>query len=456
VGARERFEGFPRAVFARRRRRVLQELGEGTMVLPAAPILHRTGDTELRYRADSELFYLTGFIEPEAVLVLRGFADEDRSVLFVRSRDEKAERWTGPRVGPAKARSLLGVDATRPYGDLLESLPGLLSGADRVFFRLGRDPAIDRSVVGALELARTKGQREGKGPKGVVDPGEILDELRLRKDAAEIEALREAASVTAAAVREGIGRVTPGVGEWEIEAEVEAAFRRRGAAGPAFPTIVGSGANACTLHYVDNSRRMEKGDLVLIDAGAERRMYPGDVTRTVPVSGHFSSSQADVYRVVEAARLRAVEAVAPGVPIEDVHRAALTGLVEGLVDLGVLRGHPESLIARKAHEPYFPHRTSHWLGLDTHDVGTYTKGGASRLLEPGMVLTVEPGLYFPTTRNGRPFTGIGVRIEDDVLVTEMGGEVLTAALPTRPNEISALVGASARASARVKRRGRAG
>lgn len=449
MGGSEAFEGFPKALFKERRRRVLEELGSGAMVLPAAPILHRTGDSELRYRADSELFYLTGFTEPEAVLVLRGFADEDRSVLFVRPRDDKAERWTGSRVGPERVPSLYGVDSARMFAQLGDCLPALLAGADRVFFRIGRDGAAERGVVQALEAARTKGQREGTGPRTVVDPGEILDELRLRKDAKEIAAMRAAASVTAAAVREGIDRVGPGIGEWEVEAEVEAGFRRRGASGPAFPTIVGSGPNACTLHYVLNSRRMEAGDLVLIDAGAERRMYSGDISRTVPVSGRFSSEQADVYRVVEEARTRAVAAVAPGVPFEKVHRAALGALVEGLIELGVLAGDSQSLIEKKAQEPYFPHRTSHWLGLDTHDVGSYAKDGVSRSLEPGMVLTVEPGLYFPGltpgskpgSKKGSPFAGIGIRIEDDVLVTEGGREVLTAELPTGPDEISALVGA---------------
>ena len=434
------FEGFPGELFADRRRRVLAELGRGAMVLPAAPTLYRTGDSELRYRPDSELFYLTGFTEPEAVLVLRGFADDERTILFVRPRDEAAERWTGPRVGPARARSLVGVDNARPLAALGEALPQLLQGADRVFSRLGRAAAVERGVVEALARSRTKGQREGKGPRGVVDPGEILDELRLRKDPLEVQAIRESATLTVGAVREAIEGVAPGVGEWEIEAEVEAGFRRRGASGPAFPTIVASGPNACTLHYVENARRMEEGDLLLIDAGAERRMYPADLTRTVPVSGRFSEEQADVYAVVERARARAVEATRPGAAIEDVHRASLVALVEGLVDLGVLDGDVEALIEEKAQEPYFPHRTSHWLGLDTHDVGDYARNGASRELEPGMVLTVEPGLYFASSDSGSAFRGIGIRVEDDVLVTEEGREVLTAGLPTGPEEVQALVG----------------
>jgi Xaa-Pro aminopeptidase len=436
------FEGFPRELFDERRHRVLRELGQSAMVLPAAPILHRAGDAELRYRADSELFYLTGSTEPGALLVLRGFADEDRSVLFVRPRDEEAERWSGPRVGPTRARARFGVDAARSAAGVDEALPGLLAGADRVFFRMGRHAGVDRAVVQALRVARAKGPREGRGPRGIVDPGEILDELRMRKDRWEVDALREAAAVTVAGFREGLARVGPGVGEWEVEAEVDAGFRRRGAAGPAFATIVGSGPNACTLHYVENSRRMEAGELVLIDAGAERRMYPGDVTRTVPVSGIFSTEQAEVYRVVEEARSRAVATVAPGVTVAEVHRTALLVLVRGLVELGVLGGDPAALVETKAHERYFPHRTSHWLGLDTHDVGDYARNGVATALEPGMVLTVEPGLYFPVSGGGSAFEGIGVRIEDDVLVTEGGREVLTGELPTMVDEVSSLVGAA--------------
>lgn len=410
------------------------------MVLPAAPILFRAGDSALPYRPDSELFYLTGFTEPDAVLVLRGFAEESRSVLFSQARDPSAERWSGPRAGPDEARAFVGVDDARSIDRLDEDLPSLLNGADRVYFRLGRFPRAERQVRVALETARAKGARHGTGPRGVIDPGVILDELRLRKDASEIEAIRVAAGITVQGFRAAFRHTQPGMGEWELQAELEATFRRLGATGPAFASIVGSGANGCVLHYVDNAKPMEKGDLVLVDAGAEARMYGGDVSRTAPVSGRFSPEQRDVYQVVESARQQALQKIGPGVPIADVHAEAVRSLVNGLCGIGVLEGSEEELAESGAHQAFFPHRTSHWLGLDTHDVGDYAIHGASRILEPGMVLTIEPGLYFSSTPESGRFEGIGIRIEDDVLVTEVGSEVLSNGLPTDPDEVSALIG----------------
>jgi Xaa-Pro aminopeptidase len=272
-----------------------------------------------------------------------------------------------------------------------------------------------------------------------VDPGEILDELRLRKDPLEIDAMRRAAAISIAGFERGLARVRPGQGEWEIEAEVEGEFRRRGALGPSFGTIVGSGANACVLHYTENDRRMEAGDLVLLDAGAEWRMYSGDITRTVPVSGRFSPRQREIYEVVESARRTAVDAIAPGLRTDELHLTAVGAIVRGLLDLGVLSGSYDEVVEGKKYERYFPHRTSHWLGLNTHDPGDYARNGMARPLEPGMVLTVEPGLYFPPEADS-PYAGIGIRIEDDVLVTSEGGENLTTALPTDPEAVESLVG----------------
>jgi Xaa-Pro aminopeptidase len=430
--------GIPADRYAARRERVLEELGADAMVLPAAPILHRSRDSELPYRPDSELHYLTGFPEPGALLLLRGFAEERRAVLFTLPRDPEAELWTGPRLGPEAAAEACGLDAGLSNEELPVELPGLLAGAQRVHFRLGAHRDIEPLVVRALLTARIRGARTGTGPRSVVDPGEILDELRLRKDEYEIELLRRATAVTVQGFREGIAAVAPGRGEWEVQAALESAFRRRGTAGPGFATIVGSGANACTLHYVANADRIAAGDLVLIDGGAEVAMYGGDVTRTVPADGTFGPERRAVYEVVEAARAAAVAAVGPGETIEGVHRAAVKVILAGLVEFGVLSGSEDDLLEEKAHRPYFPHQTSHWLGMDTHDPGDYARSGASRVLEPGMVLTVEPGLYFPT--GSGHFAGIGVRIEDDVLVSGDGAEVLTADLPTAPDEIAALVG----------------
>lgn len=442
--------GVPADVILGRRDRVLDALAGDAMVLPAGPVLHRSGDSELPYRPDSELYYLTGLKEPEVVLVLRGFADEQRTVLFVRSRSRDAELWTGPRMGPEGASELPGVDEAHPVEELPRRLPELLDGAGRVYFRLGCRPQVERAVVSALQHARARGARKGKGPRGAIDPGEILDEMRLRKGPEEIRAIRHACRVTTLGFQEALGAVRPGAGEWQVEAAIEHAFRREGAEGPAFATIVGSGTNACVLHYISNSRTMESGDLVLVDAGAEVGLYSGDVTRTVPVTGRFSPRQRDVYDLVEAARTAAVERIRPGATVADVHDAATRTLVQGLVELEVLSGDVDELIEEGDYRRFFPHRTSHWLGLDTHDPGDYMRDGESRVLESGMVLTVEPGLYFRPPENGEegdedpdraaPFRGVGIRIEDDVLVTESGAEVLTAHLPTEPDRVAGLVG----------------
>lgn len=436
-------EGFPPELFQDRRSRVLELLGDDAMVLPAAAPLLRSRDSEIPYRPDSELFYLTGFPEPEGVLVLRGFAGEARSLLFVRDRDRSAEQWTGPRVGPAGAVDRFGVGESHPISELAQRLPGLLEGARHVHFRLGAHPAVEPLVVQALRESRIRGARSGTGPRGVVDPGGLLDEMRLRKGPEEIQAIRQAVSATVEGFRAGFRAVAPGRGEWEVQAAIEGAFRRHGAAGPAFASIVGSGANGCVLHYVENRDRIEDGDLVLIDAGAEVRLYAGDLTRTVPASGRFTPEQEAVYEVVEGARAAAVAMVEPGVTLQEVHRTAQGVLVEGLRELGVLSGAVQELLDRKAHRPYFPHRTSHWLGMDTHDPGDYVRDGQERTLEPGMVLTVEPGLYFPVSESepdpGHPFTGIGIRIEDDVLVTGEGAEVLSSALPTAPADVAGLI-----------------
>jgi len=436
----EGLKEFPGEIFEGRRARVLAELGRGAMLLPSSPLRFHAGDSEMRYRPNSELFYLTGFCEPGSILLLLGAGLGARSILFVRPRDSDAELWSGPRAGPEAARKLTGVDEARSIEELDGALPELLKESDRVFLRLGENSRLDRSVVKALREARLRGTKTGTGPRGVIDPGEILDEMRLRKDDLEIEAMRKAAAVTMAGFRHALRQVAPGVGEWEVEAAMEGAFRREGALGPSFATIVGSGVNACVLHYIENSRRMREGELVLIDAGAEWGLYSGDITRTVPVSGRFSTPQREIYGIVNEARRQAIGAIAPGVRTDEIHRRSLGVIVDGLLELGLLEGDPHTLIEEEAHKRFFPHRTSHWLGLNTHDVGDYARAGEPRPLEPGMVLTIEPGLYF-NPEEDTPFSGIGVRIEDDVLVTETGAEVLTADLPTSIPEVENLVGA---------------
>jgi len=412
------------------------------MILSSAPLLHRSRDTQHRYRPDSELFYLTGCTQPGVVAIFSGVEEEDRFTLFVPPRDPKAELWSGPRLGPEAAREAFSADSAFSVEELDERFPKLLQRPHRVFFRLGRDPGLEGLVVSTLQTARSRGSRKGEGPRVVEDPGRILDELRLRKDPEEVAKIRQATSLTVAAFRAAMTGTRPGMGEWEVESLLEAGFRRGGARGPAFPTIVGSGGNACTLHYTENEHTIEDGGLVLLDGGAEVDLYAGDVTRTFPAGGRFSGPQRVVYEVVLAAHEAALAMVRPGNPVSRIHEAALDALTHGLMELNVLSGDREELIQGKAYEKYFPHQTSHWLGLDVHDVGDFALRGTPRILEEGMVLTVEPGLYFSPVAEDQigPFTGIGIRIEDDVLVTAGGAVNLTQELPTSPKEVEELVG----------------
>lgn len=422
--------------FDARRRRVLEQLGDHqAMVLAAAPEVVVRGDSELRYVPDPDLWYLTGYQEPEAVAVLAPGADHPFT-LFVRPRDRDRETWTGPRGGTQDARDRFGADAAHPVAELAERLSGLLKGADRVYFRLGSGPEVERLVLQALKAGRRGRQRTGHGPAELVDPGLLLDEMRLIKEPDEIEAIRDAVRLTMAGIRAGIARARDGAGEWEVEAAVDAAFRSAGGDGAAFATIAASGPNACVLHHIANDRVMRDGELLLIDAGARLRGYNGDLTRTVPI-GRSQRAAREVYDIVLAANRAAIDAVHTGSTIEDVHQAAATILARGMVDLGLLTGDPD----RIAHDPdtlkrYYPHRTSHWLGLQVHDVGTYAVDGASRHLQPGMVLTIEPGLYIPAHDDTAPehLRGIGVRIEDDVLVTPNAPEVLSHELPKDAEE----------------------
>lgn len=418
--------------FAARRARLLDALGEdAAMVLPAAPEIVIGRDTELRYVVDPDLWYLTGYPEPEAVAVLAPSGDAPFT-LFVRPRDPDRETWTGPRGGVEAALDRFDADAAHPIGELGEKLPKLLKGTDRVHFRLGTGRQdVERVVLDVVAAGRQGRQRTGRGPAALLDPGVLLDDMRLVKEPAEIAAIRDAVAVTIEGIRAGIAAARDGAGEWEVEAAVEGTFRRLGADGPAFATIVASGPNACVLHHIANDRVMRRGELLLLDAGARHRIYAGDITRTVAVGGDPDGAAREVREIVLAANRAAVAAVRPGATLDDVHGAALRVLVPAMVDLGLLEGDPEERMKDDdAVKRYYPHRTSHWLGLDVHDVGTYAVAGSPRRLAPGMVLTVEPGLYVPAHDDDAPrrLRGIGARIEDDVLVTDRGGEVLSDAL----------------------------
>ncbi|MEX0890820.1 MAG: aminopeptidase P N-terminal domain-containing protein [Gemmatimonadota bacterium] len=421
------------AVCARRRARVLELLGpDAALVLPAGPELVHGRDGEVRYLPDADLFYLTGYEEPEAVLVLCPAWEEAPYTLFVRPRDPERERWTGVRGGAEAALERFGADAAYPLEELGERLASIVAGTERLYapLRSGRT-AVDDAVRAVLEAGERSHARRGRGPRALVSPRVLLDELRLVKEPGEIAAIRAAAALTVAAFREAAAAVGPGVGEWVVEAALESGFRSRGARGPAFPSIVAAGGNATVLHYVANDHVMRAGELVLVDAGARLGMYCADVSRTWAV-GRVDGARAELHAVVRAAHNAAVDAVRPGATVQELHALAALTLAEGLVQLGVLAEVPEEAAEADALRRFYPHRTSHWLGLDVHDVGDYVRGDEPRPLAAGMVLTIEPGLYIPADDEAAPagLRGVGVRIEDDVLVTPNGRELLTGELPT--------------------------
>lgn len=448
---------FPPHDFAARRRRALAALGErGALVLPAAPDITIGRDTDLPYVADPNLFYLTGCSIPESVAVFAPGAPGGPFILFARERDEERERWTGPRESPDALGERLGADSAWPIGELPKRLAPLVAGADVVHFPLGWGrPDVERIVLELLAAGRRGRQRKGRGPRAVVDPGRVLDDLRLVKDDAELARMRQAARVTVEAFREAAPDARAGNGEWQVQAAVEYGFRKRGASGPAFPSIVAAGANATVLHYTANDALIGAHDLLLLDAGATIDHYHADVTRTWSASPKPDAARRDMHAIVTQAHAAAIAAVRPGATEADVHRAALVPLLRGMAQLGLVREDPDAILAlederrrarpseteppadgsappRPAYARYFPHRVSHWLGLEVHDVGDYATAGAPRRLEPGMVLTVEPGLYVPAgDEEARPhLRGIGIRVEDDVLVTAAGHEVLTSGLST--------------------------
>lgn len=421
--------------FAKRRAAITERLGDrAALVLSAAPEVVVGRDTELRYVVDAELFYLTGYTEPEAVLVLAPGHTDAPFTMFVRPRDPARELWTGTRGGIEAARERFGADAAQPIGTLAEELPRILASTDIVYARLGAGRNdVDAVLERTFAQARRTRPRTGQSPHTIIDPGELLDNMRLIKDPDELALIRTAARITCDAFIDTLPGVRAGVGEWEIEAAVEYGFRSRGADGPAFPTIAAAGANATFLHYTDNRGTAHDGELLLLDAGARYRMYCADITRTVPVSGKFSAEQRDLYDVVLAAHDAAIAEVRPGANFDAPHTAAQRILADGLIRLGYVRGSIDEVIEQEnGLRLFYPHRTSHWLGLEVHDVGAYATRAGTVRFEENMVLTVEPGLYAPQN-------GIGIRIEDDVVVTAAGCEVLTARVPVKAADIEALV-----------------
>ncbi len=426
--------------YAARREAFVHQMGEGVAIFPAAPLSIRSHDTEYRYRQDNDFYYLTGFPEPEALCLLSPQHATERFILFVRPRDKDREVWTGRRFGAERAKEIFGADATYTIDKLDEILPQHLATAEKVYYALGRNEPMNAKILDLMNRGRMMRQRSGRGPVSLIDPGEILHELRLHKSAEEIELMRRAVAASAAAHQAAVTLTRPGMYEYEIEALLEFHFRRLGATGPAYPSIVASGVNATILHYLENNQQIQDGDLLLIDAAAEYACYCSDVTRTFPVGTRFSPVQRDVYNLVLTAQKQAIAMVRPGVRFSEVHQRATEILVDGLREFGILSGQTKEIIEKGEHRRFFMHGTSHWLGMDVHDVGKYKLGEESRILEPGMVLTVEPGLYIAEDAEGvsNRYRGIGVRIEDDVLVTAEGHEVLTAAIPKELDDLESL------------------
>ena len=427
--------------FANRRQKLMQSLGSGAIILTAGHDAPRNNDVDYEFRQQSTFWYLTGFDEPDAVAVLRP-SHPHPYVLFVRPYDPKFEIWVGYRAGVDGAMKLHSADAAFSVDDLAEELPKLLEDVEVVHYGLGSDGKMDQIISDLVNRRRNGTQRAGNPLLSIHDPKPVIDQMRLFKSVDEIEALQRAIAVTAQGFDAAMRHSRVGRYEYQAQAELESAFRRQGSPRNGYPSIVASGGNSCTLHYVTNRAQMQDGDLLLIDAGAEVDYYTADITRTWPVNGRFSPEQRAVYDVVLEAQHRAFEVIAPGARFEDVHLAALRVLVQGLVELGALHGDVDGLIEQRAHQPYYMHGTSHWLGLDVHDAGQYRVDDESIALQEGMVFTVEPGLYFGplATESPEALKGIGIRIEDNVLVTGGGHQNLSAEIPSQPDQIEALVG----------------
>ncbi len=429
----------------KRRRALMSMMPDGAIaVVPGASVARRNRDVYYPFRQDSDFYYLTGFTEPEALLVLAPGREHGEELLFCAERDPHAERWDGERMGPERATQMLNVDDAFPYADLDDILPGLLEGRDCIYINLGEYPEFDGRLLGWVADIRKREAGGAQPPGEFLSLKHLLHEQRLFKSAQEVKTMRKAAAITADAHMRAMQAVRPGMKESQLEAELTYEFMKQGASAAAYPSIVGGGNNACVMHYTSNDAILKKNELVLIDAGCEYNHYAADVTRTFPVGGKFSAAQRAIYEIVLQANLQAVAQCHPGNHFNAPHEAALRTMVEGLLQLGLLHGDLETLLAEDDEvRDFCPHKTSHWLGLDVHDVGDYRLAEQWRDLEPGMVLTIEPGIYIPhnetTEHLPARYRGIGVRVEDDVLITKTGCEVLSAAAPKQVDDIEALM-----------------
>lgn len=427
--------------FPKRRKKLMDMMGdESIAILPTASVHIRNRDVEFPFRADSDFFYLTGFPEPEAVMVLVPGRESGEYVLFCREKDELMETWHGRRSGLQGACDIYGADDAFPIEDMDDILPGLLEDRDRIYYTMGTDQNFDQRVIHWVKMVRDKVRTGIHAPDEFISLTHILHDMRLYKSRQEIKSMRQAAKIATYAHKRAMQVCKPGMMEYQVEAELIHEFMQRGARSPAYASIVGGGKNSCILHYTENNEELKSGDVLLIDAGAEYDGYASDITRTFPVSGEFSAEQKAVYEVVLAGQLAAIEKVAPGNHWNEPHDAAIEIMVEGMLDLGIMKGNKKTIIKEKSYNKYYMHKTGHWIGMDVHDVGDYKVDGEWRMLEPGMVMTVEPGLYLSPTRGlAKKWWNIGIRIEDDVLVTKDGFDVLSKDMPKTVEEIEAIM-----------------
>ncbi len=425
-----------------RRRQLASKMNSGVAVIPTAPERLRNRDAHYPYRFDSYFYYLTGFREPEAVLVITAASEKApaRHILFCRDKDVEREIWDGFRYGPLLARETFGFDEVYTIAQLDELLPKLLANQSVVYSTIGHDSAWEQRIAGWINTVRAQSRSGVTAPHEISDYRTLLDEMRLIKDTHELQTMRRAAGISAQAHCVAMQATKPGKFEYEIEAELLHVFRRHGAQAPAYTSIVAGGANACILHYIDNSAQLNAGDLLLIDAGCELDGYAADITRTFPVNGRYTSAQKDIYELVLAAQQAAIDQARPGSSWNDPHQAALNILAQGFVDFGLCQGSVEAVLESEDYKRFYMHRTGHWLGMDVHDAGEYKQRGEWRTLQAGMTLTVEPGCYIRPAENvPQAFWNIGVRIEDDVLITSEGNEILTAGVPKTINAIEELM-----------------
>ena len=423
--------------YRKRRSKVMEKIGQGTAIFRSAPVATMHNDVEYIYRQDSDFYYLSGFNEPDSIAVLAPHHSEHQYILFVQPKDPLKETWTGFLWGVDGAKEAFGADAVYPIEDFGKEIIRYLTKAERIYYHLGRDHSFNRQILDIWQTVLAGNARRGTGPIALEDTNHIVHPLRQQKTPAEIEMMRLAIGITVEAHNVAREIATPGKYEYEVQAAIENIFRSRGAMGPAYPSIVAAGDNACTLHYIDNNQQLLSGDLILIDAGCCYGYYNGDLTRTFPVNGKFTPEQQAIYDIVLEAQLKAIDEVRPGVAYNQVHNKAVEVIVEGLVELGLLVGSKEELIDKQAYKPFYMHNTGHWLGLDVHDVGKYKSTEDNwQSLQPNNILTVEPGIYISPKivlsegqlEVAERWRGIGIRIEDDVLVTDSGCEVLSAAL----------------------------